>query len=311
MRRGLSEANSAVAARKRSLPGRAASGPRRRRCLFPINTPPHSQIHLMARGIHTRKRSRTASGSKRRTFKKRRTVRRGRKTNAFTSQSGTGGGLRFKGKRTSRSAYKKHLWDSTLYKDHYRSLRAVSSSINTNTNTNDLVILAEAAYLVGITPFYLAGGGAVTNDVAVLLPSFNGDIIVRGGMVGLRLANTLDTVAANTGSIQGTVFLIKTTKNWQGGVIPASGMTGWDPTMIPDFDTKVGKILYRKNFLLRDADTAVVEYRLPIHKVDQGDVVALYNTYVWLVMAGNVDSALTKNVTVTKYWNMSFAGDAF
>lgn len=243
--------------------------------------------------------------------KKRRVTRRGRKNTAFTSQSGTGGGLRFKSKRTSRSAYKKHLWNSTLYKDHYRSTKALSSSINTNTNTNDLVVLAEAAYLFGITPFYLAAGGAVTNDSAVLLPSFNGDITVRGGMIGLRLANTLDTVAANTGSIQGTVFLIKTTKNWTAASIPASGQVGWDPTLIADFDTKVGKILYRRNFLLRDADTAVVEYRLPVHKVDQGDVVALFNTYVWLVLAGNVDSTLTKNVNVTKYWNLSFAGDAF
>jgi len=260
----------------------------------------------------TRNFKRKGGARRRLNFSKKRKVgRRGRKTTAFTSQSGTGGGLRFKSKKTSRRAYKKHLWDSTLFKDHYRSTRAISSTINTNTNTNDLVISAEAAYLFGITPFYLAGGGAITNDAAVLLPAFTGDITVRGGMLGMRIANTLDTVAANTGSVQGTVFLIKTTKNWTAASIPIAGQVGWDPTLIADFDTKVGRILYRKNFLLRDADTATIEYRLPVHKVDQGDVVALYNTYVWLVLAGNVDSTLTKSMTITKYWNLSFTGDAF
>jgi len=242
--------------------------------------------------------------------KKRRVIRRGRKTNAFTSQSGSGGGLRFKSKKTSRRAYKKHLWNSTLFKDHYRSTFAISASFGTNTNTADLVVVPVSAYMNGITPFYLAGAGAISPDAAVPLPPFNGDITVRGGLIGIRLANVLDTVAANQGALQGTVILIKTTKNFNIASVTGTVFTGWDPTLVQDFDTRVGRILYRKNFLLRDAETAVVEYRLPVHKVDPGDVVANFNTYMWLIMAGNVDSNLSKQVNFTRYWNMSFAGDA-
>jgi len=242
--------------------------------------------------------------------KKRRTVRRGRKTNAFTSQSGSGGGLRFKSKKTSRRAYKKHLWNSTLYKDHYRSTFAASSTITTNTNTNDLVVIPLSSYMNGVTPFYLAGGGAISPDATVPLPPFNGDVTVRGGLIGIRMANTLDTVAANQGTVQVSVILIKTSKAFVVGSVSGTVNTGWDPTLVQDFDTRVGRILYRKNFLLRDADTAVAEYRLPVHKVDQGDQVAILNTYLWLVMAGNVDSSTAKSVNVTRYWNMSFAADA-
>jgi len=242
--------------------------------------------------------------------KRRRVTRRGRKSNAFTSQSGSGGGIRFKSKRTSRKAYTRHLWNSTLFKEHYRTNRAISASFGTNTNTNDLVLALDAAYFVGSSPFWTVTGGAINPDVGVAVPSFTGDIILRGGTIGLRMANVLDTVAANTGTLQGTIFLIKTSKNFQSGVIPGTVQTGWDPSLIQDFETRVGKIKYRKNFLLRDADTAVVEYRVPLQKIDQTDQASLYNTYFWLILAGNVDSNLSKQVNYTRYWNMSFSGDA-
>jgi len=262
----------------------------------------------MARHIQTRKRSRAPT--KKRTFKRRRTTRRGRKSNAFTSQSGSGGGIRFKAKRTSRKAFTRHLWNSTLFKEHYRSLRAISASFGTNTNTNDLVLALDAAYFVGSSPFWTTTGGAINPDVGVAVPSFTGDITLRGGTIGLRLANVLDTVVANQGTIQGTVFLIKTSKNFNSAAIPGTVQTGWDPSLIQDFETRIGKIKYRKNFLLRDGDTAVVEYRLPVAKIDQTDMASLYNTHFWLILGGNVDSNLSKQVNYTRYWNMSFSGDA-
>lgn len=243
-------------------------------------------------------------------MKRRRTARRGRKTNAFSTQSGSGGGLKFKARRTSRSAYKKHLWDSTLYKEHYRSQSAVTAQVITTVNPSALSILAEAALVTGVNPFYIAAGGAVSPDAAQAMPTFTGNLIVRGGMIGLRITNNFDAVAANQSTMQGTAFLLKTTKNWVGAAIPATVFVGWDPTMIQDFDTRIGRILYRKNFLLKDGDAAAMEYRLKVHKVDIGDFVNTYDTYVWLIVAGNVDTTAIHSLTYTKYWNVSFSGDA-
>jgi len=265
----------------------------------------------MARGIHTRKRSRAGTSKSRRTFKKRRTTRRSRRSNAFTSQSGTGGSLNYKGKKTSRSAYKKHLWDSTLFKEHYRSLGSVVTSFNTPATVSSMAILAEKAIDNGSgSSFWGAAGGAIAPDVTFSLPAFTGDIIIRGGKMGLRIANVLDT-ALNAETLQGTVLLVRTTKNWTPGAITTPQPLGWDTSLVPDFDTRVGKIVYRKNFLLTDAQTALVEYRIPLQKIDANDFQLTYNTFVWIIMAGNVSNATADTLTVTKYFNLSFSADAF
>jgi len=242
--------------------------------------------------------------------KKRRVARRGRKTTNFTSQSGSGGGLRFRSKKVGRRAYKKHLWNSTLFKEHYRSNNAVTQVIATSTNPSQLVNVAESALVAGVNPFYIAAGGAVSPDATQAMPTFNGDVTIRGGMIGLRITNSLDSTLASSNTLQGTAFLIRTTKNWVGAAIPVAVSVGWDPTLIQDFDTRVGRILYKKNFLLKDGDAALIEYRLGVQKVDIGDFVNTYNTYVWIIMAGNVDGAVTHSLNYTKYWNLSFSADA-
>lgn len=263
----------------------------------------------MARHIQTRKRSRQ-SFTKKRTFKRRRATRRGRKSNAFTSQSGSGGAVNYKARRTSRRAYRKHLWDSTLFKEHYRSVGAVGTVLNTPPSINGMAVLAEKAIDNSVTSFWLTAGGAIAPDAAQTLPSFTGDFVIRGGKIGLRIANTLDSVATAATTIQGTVLLIRTTKNFTPAAITTPQPVGWDTSLIPDFDTTVGKILYRKNFLLKDSDTALIEYRIRLEKLDVGDFQAIRNTYLWVILAGNVDNSSAHGLTVTKYFNLSFSGDA-
>jgi len=264
----------------------------------------------MARGMHTRKRSR-ASSSKGRTFKKRKTTRRSRKSNAFTSQSGAGGAIAYRGKKTSRHAYKKYLWDSTLFKEHYRSIGSVVTSFNTPASVSTVSILAEKAIDNGTAnPFWNTTGGALAPDSSFALPLFTANITVRGGKMGLRLANVLDP-AVSADTLQGTVMLIRTTKNWTPGAITTPQPLGWDTSLVQDFDTKVGRIMYRKNFLLTDAQSALIEYRIPLQKIDAADFQATFNTYVWIILAGNVSQATADTMTVTKYFNLSFSADAF
>lgn len=257
-------------------------------------------------------RKRKSNVRRRLTFtnKRRRTTRRGRKSNAFTSQSGSGGAVNYKARKTSRRTYRNYLWNSTLFKDHYRSIGAVAVTLNTPAAVTTMSVLAEKALDNGVASFWLAAGGAINHDPAQSLPTFSGDVILRGGKIGLRLANVLDTVASAATTIQGTAMLIRTTKNFVSASITTPQPVGWDTSLIPDFDTKVGKILYRKNFLLKDSDTALIEYRLRLQKLDVGDFAANYNTYIWVILAGNTDNSSSHGVSVTKFYNLSFAADA-
>jgi len=258
------------------------------------------------------KKRKSSNVRRRLTFgKKRRTTRRGRakKVSAFTSQSGSGGAVNYKARRTSRRTYRKHLWDSTLFKEHYRSIGSVVTSFNTPATVSTVSILAEKAITNGAADFWLAAGGAIAPDSGFPLPAFTGDITIRGGKIGLRLANVLDP-AATAECLQGTVLLIKTTKNFVSGAITTPQPLGWDTSLVPDFDTRVGRILYRKNFLLTDSNTALIEYRLPLHKIDVNDFQTVYNTYLWVIIGGNTSQATADTITITKYFNLSFSADA-
>jgi len=160
------------------------------------------------------------------------------------------------------------------------------------------------------TPFYTAAGGAINPDAAQALPIFTGDVTLRGGMIGCRIANTFDATDSARTTIQGTVYLIKTTKNFDPALVLTPLPVGWDPTIVQDFNTFIGRILYRKTFLLRDADSAVIEYRLKCQKIDVGDYVADFSSYAWLVLAGNVDTAAARSFAVTLFYNLSFCADA-
>lgn len=268
----------------------------------------------MARVTHTRIASRSMLGKRRRAvsgvrpFKRRRFVR-GRRSTNFTSQSGIGGGIRFKSRRVRRSTWRSMLWKTTLQKEHWRSYQAVSTTPTTLASTTTMSSVALPAIRF-TNPFWVAAGGAISPDGSTALPLFSGDVVVRGGTMGLRLTNQLDTTAANAVNVHGMVYLVKTSKNYTPGGFPGTVFVGFDPTLISDFDTLVGRVLYRKSFLLKDAESALIEYRLRIQKFDVGDYVNDRNSYVWFIVLGSVDTATSHGVVATRYFNLSFSADA-
>lgn len=241
--------------------------------------------------------------------KKRRVVRRGRRSNAFTSQSGSGGGIRFRSKKTSRRVYNRMLWNSSLLRTHYRSNSANVFSVNTPATANNMTVVAQDALSVGGGAFWTAGGGAISPDASNALPTFTGDILLRGGMIGLRLANTFDTTDALRNTLQGTVMLIRTTKGFAPASMPSTVNVGWDPTFVQDFNTKIGRIVYKRDFLLRDADTTQVQYRLKIRKLDQADYFSRLNELIWVIVVGTVDINSVRGFTYSPYYNVSFTAD--
>lgn len=264
----------------------------------------------MVRGTHTRKRSRSSANT--RPMKRRRTARRrtGRRTNNFTSQSGMGGGLQFRSKRLSRRRWNNMLWNNTLQKQHYRSNIAFSTSINTPATATTMTILGLEALRFAGNTFYTAAGGAIAPDTAQSLPVFTGDIVIRGGIMGIQITNTLNTALADGSVIRGTIYLVKTALDYTPTAITNPVNYGWDPTLTPDFRTKIGRVLYKKNFLLKDTESASIEYRLRIEKMDVGDYTNNKNAYVWFILAGNVDSIVAHNLFIQEYYNMSFVADA-
>lgn len=265
----------------------------------------------MARGMQTRKRSRPVSFAGSKPAKRRRFARkRGRKATNFTSQSGAGGGLNYKSKKLSRRRWNNMLWNTTLMKEHYRSNAAAQTTVNSPASITSMTVSQQSALRFLGNQFYVATGGAIAPDATDPLPLFTGDIIIRGGKMGIRITNTFDTTATTQNSMQGVVMLVKTTKNYQPAGLPATVPVGWDTSLFPDFNTIIGKVVYRKTFLLRDADSANIEYRLKITKLDEGDYLNDFNTYMWYVFVGNVDVASARSMNITYYYNLSFAADA-
>ena len=263
------------------------------------------------RGTHTRKRSRPSTGGprKRARFTRRRR-RGGRKVSSYSGQTSGGAGLRFKSKRIGGRRIRSMLWRDTMFKQHYRSSFASINTLATPANATQYNCGSTVALRMGVQ-FYLVAGGAISPDAAQpTLPVFTGAFIIRGGMIGCRVSNNLDTSIANAGSILGTIFLIRTSKNYNGSLLPATPYIGWDPSLVQDFDTKIGRVLLKKNFILKDTEAAVVEYRLRTTRIDVGDYGSDFNQLVWVYLCANDDGTVSHNASFVSYYNISFCGDA-
>lgn len=263
----------------------------------------------MVRGTHTRKRSRNTPYT--RVNKRRRVNKRYvKRSSAFTSQSGTGGGLNFKSKKLSVKRYRRMLWNDTLMSTHYRSNLGSQIVINTPANNVNAATFQIPALRPAGSQFYIAAGGAIAPDAAQPLPLFTGNLVVRGGIIGIRLCNTLDALATAQNSLEGIVYLIKTTKNYTPASLPNPVQIGFDTSLIQDFSTLIGKIVYKKQFLLRESDSAQCEYRMKIRRLDIGDYVNDRNQYVWIVVVSNLDNVTSRSMSLSMYHNISFSGNA-
>ena len=128
-------------------------------------------------------------------YKKRRTQYRrrqrgGNRTLDYTQQNTTGHAVGFRGRKTSRRAYKKHIWNSTIFKDHYRSIQTLQFTETTPATfgtTGTIVQFNKYKNTTG--EFWTAAGGAQDIDAGTTIPVFEGGVILRGGQWNLTIAN--------------------------------------------------------------------------------------------------------------------------
>ena len=264
----------------------------------------------MARTMQTRKRS---GGPLRRFVKKARTLRRSRfkRTSQFGTNSTRGGGIGFKSSRLSRRKWKTLLFNSSTAMTHYRANFAVTSTLSTPgvTSATMNTSLQTSRRFAGAA-FFTTAGGAINPDGGAM-PTFatNTDITVRGGMYGIRLTNTPDALDIDKDPINVFVYLIHTPKGFSLTNLPASVPVGWDPTLVQDFQTNIGRVIMKKSYQIRDGDVVTIERRMGVQKVDQTEYAATISEYVWLVLLGTTSSIVVRTIACTTYYNMSFSAD--
>jgi len=280
-----------------------------------INTPSFMVIvtFTMPRYYQNRKRSggpirrpfKKARFNRRRTFKKRAT----RSTN-FTSQSSHGGGIQFRKTRFRPRRLRNILWNASTPQTHYRSNVA---SVATQSSPASAASMSSSLYSTrrfAGNNFWVTLGGAINPDGGAM-PAFstNSDITIRGGTYGIRVANNPDLSDVDKDALNVFVYLIWTAKGFSSANVPTLVNVGWDPSLIQDFQTNIGKIVMRKNFLLPEGETMTIERRMPIQKIDQTEYAGNISEPIWLVLVGNTGTSSAHAMFVTTYYNLSFVGD--
>lgn len=260
------------------------------------------------RGTHTRKRSNpfTNNGPSKKARMGRRKFKRKGRSMAMTSKSISGTSFGFRSKKVSRSRWKKMLWDSTLQKPHYRNIASGSTGPACALNTG---LMNYTVVNIIANSFWTAGGGAQQLDNGTAVPNFSGDLIVRGGIVGIRICN----VATGVRPIQCNLTLVKTCKDTDAftAVWPRTANIGSDPTVFPDFKAATGFVIARRNFLLENSTVFDYKFRLPIFKTGQLE----WNTdnigrYCFIIGLSNCEDNTADVVASTAYCNFSFCGDS-
>jgi len=269
-----------------------------------------TNLSIMARTRQTR------TPSKKRKFSapikksnKRRRKTGGKRDYSFSTRSVGGTGVSYKAKRVSRSNYKKILWDSSILRVKYRGSNTQHTAISTPANyTQKTVVVLQSLFNNGGN-FWTAGGGAV-NPNGGTIPTFVGNLTLRGGMISFRISNSIDTVSTNAGPITVEVMLLQTGPGFDPAALPSVQNLMQDETFITDFQTKIGRIKWRKTIILKEGDSVAYEHRLSVRKVDLDDHPNGLNQLYWYMSASNLDTAVAKVVDYSIGFNLSFCGEA-
>jgi len=265
--------------------------------------------------VITRFRKRVRSTPFRRTvrrrlnFGRRRRFRRVRRFSGLTNRnSGPISIGRFRARRQSRAQWRRWLWMSTQQKSHYRSVSAGSLILNTPGGQSD-------ATLSIITPgdvFWTTAGGALPEDEGVTLPTFSGDIILRGGVSRVSITNRHFGVDA-ADNIRVTVFTVWTAKTVPGFTFPTTVPISWDPSVFRDFQ-RHGRVIGKREAILKnDGESVELFYRHRIQRIDQGVFTrggSRLQYFVLVSQLGNTDLGIAEVCDVSVSINYSFAADA-
>lgn len=190
----------------------------------------------------------------------------------------------------------------------------MGSNTQSNQTPNNLV----SATLVTIIPgnsFWTVAGGAQPIDAGGAVPTFNGDIVLRGGVSSMCLTNRVNpTDTMPSDPVRVVIFTVWAKSNPAVLAFPLTVPLSWDPSVVPDFD-RYGRVLSRKEAILKgDGECLEVFFRHKIQKIDQ----AVFNSngsrlhwFILLSQTSNTEAVPTaETVDIVHSISYSFTADA-
>jgi hypothetical protein len=155
------------------------------------------------------------------------------------------------------------------------------------------------------TAFYTAAGGLQALDTGITPGSFNSDVILRGGRVGL----TFVAPEAITDDIGVTMYTVWTAKNADFTKVPATITWGSNLDAGADFD-QFGKILFKQEYIINNRYPAVqIERRLKVQKIDQDSFEEGGQQIVYVAVLTNLVASTARALAFIVHHDVSFSGD--
>ena len=237
----------------------------------------------------------------------------GNRTGAvITGYSAANADITFRQRKTSLRRFRKMLWDSTLYKPHYRSLGSTAFLITTPAAGQLSGTFQAIRALSSVNPFWTTAGGAQQIDDGVVVPIFNpASMIIRGGTIKTTISNR-----SNDESLRVRVWCVWGKDDVDSVALPASGTpfpVGWDPTMIPDFHQGFRIIFGKEVLLLPGHKPMEVSMKLKIQKLDINTFITeAGRQFYWMYHIAETDDsdATVSAAGIVNSHNLSFSSDA-
>jgi len=259
---------------------------------------------------------------RRRRFGRRRGMRQGY---AHTTEWGRPYSMNYRKRKTRPRKWRNILIRDTEAKPHYRSLfqgvKTVTASAVGTPGVAGVWLFPALQVSSALQPFHTAaenfwqpGGGGTDIDFGVTIPTFRGDVVLRGGIARCALVNN-DNLAARVKiyaiwAQEKPEILIYTSMN------NTNRPVEFDPSVFPDFTTEFGRILYHKQATIRQGEAFEMVHRFKPQKIDQnrfqGDVNNAAGSQLWWLVtyAPLEPNALAENLRIINSWNLSFSADA-
>jgi len=216
----------------------------------------------------------------------------GRRRNiAVSSQRGNTSFAGFRGRKMPYRKYLNNMYNSTNFKEHHRSVQAVSSSMNAN------ILQTQANIFINpmiSDDFWTTVGGATIS----LTP--DQDIFIRGGVATITYRNAgVNPVVIKTWKIKSHTsfaFLLPT---------PSSAM--WDPSALPEFE-RFYNIRQKFESTLEPGDQVVYTHYIGKQKVETANFNLGYPREYWVTSINSL-GAVADSVFNLRGHNLSFVTD--
>jgi len=159
---------------------------------------------------------------------------------------------------------------------------------------------------VGAEPFWTTAGGAQELDNADGVPEFGDEIILRGGLFRLNIHN------GSSNDMKIKLWRFNTGNNPDLTLIPsdlAPQDQMWDPSVIPDFYTQVGKPFMSREVVIEGGNSYTFTTRFKSQKIDQNAYENNSRAPYVMILVGNQGVVASGAFSATRGYSLSFSGD--